>query len=342
MGILIPNLKHGLMITVFVFVMMLFIDYLNILTRGRMSELIKGGLFRQYVITSFLGATPGCFGAFMNVSFYIRALISFGAIVGGMIATSGDEAFVMLALFPGKALILFTILFLLGIIFAYLTDKIVPLLRIKPCPECHLSTTHPQDEGRRFNFREIIEHIKKISLVRLLLLVLLLGTLCGFISGVIGPGEWNGERITFVSLLSLASFVVIIVPEHYLEEHIWKHIAREHLWRIFLWSFGALLLVDFGLRFWNLETFVKAHMVWVLLIAGLVAIIPESGPHLLFVMLFAKGLIPFSVLLASSIVQDGHGMLPLLSYTIKDSLLIKLFNLVIGLGLGFILFSLGY
>jgi len=35
-------------------------------------------------------------------------------------------------------------------------------------------------------------------------------------------------------------------------------------------------------------------------------------------------------------------MLPLLSYTIKDSLLIKLFNLAIGLGVGIILFSLGF
>lgn len=61
-----------------------------------------------------------------------------------------------------------------------------------------------------------------------------------------------------------------------------------------------------------------------------------------FVMMYAQGLVPFSVLLASSIVQDGHGMLPLLSYTVKDSLLIKLVNLVIGLTVGIILYSLGF
>ena len=62
----------------------------------------------------------------------------------------------------------------------------------------------------------------------------------------------------------------------------------------------------------------------------------------MFVAMFADGLVPFSVLLASSIVQDGHGMLPLLSYTLKDSVLIKSFNLVIGLGLGSILYMLGW
>jgi hypothetical protein len=165
--------------------------------------------------------------------------------------------------------------------------------------------------------------------------------LYSFISGIIGPKEWNWQRITFVSLLSMAIFIIFTAPEHYLEEHIWKHIAKKHLWRVFLWSFGALLLIDIGMKFWDLEVFVKSHMIWILLIASLIAIVPESGPHLIFVMMFAKGLVPFSVLLASSIIQDGHGMLPLLSYTIKDSILIKLFNFVIGLGLGSILYLCG-
>jgi hypothetical protein len=111
---------------------------------------------------------------------------------------------------------------------------------------------------------------------------------------------------------------------------------------VFLWTLGALLVVNLGLKYWNLEPFVQTHTFWVLIIASIVAIIPESGPHLVFAVMFADGMIPFSVLLASSIIQDGHGMLPLLSYTLKDTVLIKIFNLAIGLGLGLILYSLGW
>jgi len=125
--------KYSLLITVFVFVMMLLIDYFNVITNGRMSQSIKGSRGRQYLIASFLGSTPGCLGAFLNVSFYIHGLMSFGVLVGGMIATSGDEAFVMLALFPDKALLLFGILFILGIVLAWLSDKIAGLLNIVPC-----------------------------------------------------------------------------------------------------------------------------------------------------------------------------------------------------------------
>ncbi len=342
MNILTSTLKHSVMITLFVFVIMMFVDYLNVLTKGKMSRMIRGGLFRQYVMSSFLGATPGCLGSFMNVSFYIRGLISFGAITGGMIATSGDEAFVMLAMFPKKAILIFVILFILGVIFAYIADRIVSFLKIKPCQECQLSDIHPQEECHCLNFNEIIKYLRNMSFMRFLLLTLFLIALYGFVSGIIGPANWGWEKVTFVCLVSLAIFIVITVPDHYLEEHIWKHIAKRHLWRVFLWTFMALLVVDIGLKFWNLTAFVKTHMVWLLLIAGLVGIIPESGPHLIFVTMFAKGLIPFSVVLVSSIVQDGHGMLPLLSHTVKDTFLIKLFNLIIGLTVGFILFSLGY
>jgi hypothetical protein len=47
-------------------------------------------------------------------------------------------------------------------------------------------------------------------------------------------------------------------------------------------------------------------------------------------------------LLANSIVQDGHGMLPLLAYTIKDSILIKVFNYMIGLGIGVSFYFVGF
>ncbi len=72
----------------------------------------------------------------------------------------------------------------------------------------------------------------------------------------------------------------------------------------------------------------------VLLIAVLVGIIPESGPHMLFVTLFAHGSLPFSILLASSIVQDGHGTLPLLAVSNLAFFWLKTINVTIGLLVG--------
>ena len=98
--------KHALVITFFVFVMMLVVDFIDSISKLRMSEIIKSGPWRQYTLAYLPGSTPGYLGAFLNVSLYVHGMISFGAIVGGMIATSGDEAFVMLAQFPGTGLML--------------------------------------------------------------------------------------------------------------------------------------------------------------------------------------------------------------------------------------------
>ncbi|HER43820.1 MAG TPA: hypothetical protein ENO08_05115, partial [Candidatus Eisenbacteria bacterium] len=73
---------------------------------------------------------------------------------------------------------------------------------------------------------------------------------------------------------------------------------------------------------------------FVLLAACLAGLIPQSGPHLIFVTLFAGGYIPMSVLLAGSIVQDGHGMLPVLAYSRRVFVLIKAINLLFGLLIG--------
>ncbi len=333
--------KHSLMITMFVFVMMLIVDYFNVLTNGRMSTAIKGNRWRQYTISSFLGATPGCLGAYLNVSFYVHGLMSFGAIVGGMIATSGDEAFVMLALFPKQALILFGLLFVLGIMLAWLTDRIAPLLKIKPCVECKLQQVHTIETCDCFDKENIAKNLLHISFLRGAFLAIAVLFLIALTTGIIGPPTWGWKRLTLTILVAVAMVIVGSVPNHYLREHIWDHIAKKHLWRVFLWSFFAILIVDLGFKYWNIEAFAKSHMAWVGIIAVLVAMVPESGPHLVFVMMFNQGLIPFSILLASSIVQDGHGMLPLLSYTLKDSILIKLFNLFFGIIVGLIFYLFG-
>jgi hypothetical protein len=64
----------------------------------------------------------------------------------------------------------------------------------------------------------------------------------------------------------------------------------------------------------------------VLALAVLIGFIPESGPHMVFVTMYADGILPFSLLLASSISQDGHGMLPLLAESKKAFLSVKIVN----------------
>ena len=78
-----------------------------------------------------------------------------------------------------------------------------------------------------------------------------------------------------------------------------------------------------------------------LVTAAAIGMVPESGPHLFFVTLYDRGVLPVSILVTNSIVQDGHGMLPLLAFSWRDFLKIKAINVLVGLVVGAVLIALG-
>jgi hypothetical protein len=328
MSTLIEVLKNSLMITGFVFVMMLIIEYINVQTRGVWNEKIKDKPWNQYLLAALLGATPGCLGAFTVVALYSHRIMSLGALVTAMIATSGDEAFVMFAMFPGKALILTCILFIIGIFAGYLTDRFVPLKFINKKIKLNKFAIHDEEKCVCYPKGRIFEQLKHSSAQRTLLILILSILLLGVIFAEIGPVKWNWIRITLLITSSFSLFIVLTVPEHFLEEHLWEHIVKVHIPRIFLWTLGTLLAVHILLQFIDINIWIADNMFIVLLVALLVGIVPESGPHLIFVTLFASGTIPFSILLASSIVQDGHGMIPMLAESKRGFLSVKAINLV--------------
>lgn len=335
-------LKHSLMITGFVFAMMVAVDYLNVFSQGRLEHYIRGRPLRQYLGNAFLGATPGCLGAFASSSLYIHGFISFGAIVATMVATSGDAAFVMLALFPGRALLLFALLLGAGILAGWIADRVTVKLHLKPCQSCDRLEVHIGPDQVLLTWSGFWHNLRLPTLPRAALVLLSLVLLYGVFSGQIGPPAWDWIRMTLSLVLFFLLFIVVTVPDHFLEVHIWEHTARKHLLRVFCWTLGALLVVHLGDAHWDFAALVSRNQAWVLLLAALVGLIPDSGPHLIFVVLFAQGIIPFSILLTSSIVQDGHGMLPILSVSLKDFALIKVFNLLFGLTVGYLCFLAGW
>lgn len=112
------------LITSLVMVMMIMIEYVNVASAGRWFGRLQGSPFRQILAGSVLGLIPGCIGGFAAVSLYSHGIISLGALVAAMISSSGDESFVMLAMIPKQAVILFAVLFVLGIACGLFTDFI--------------------------------------------------------------------------------------------------------------------------------------------------------------------------------------------------------------------------
>jgi len=327
-------LKHTLMITSFVLVMMLLIEYINVQTQGSWQFALRKSRFGQYVLGAFLGAVPGCLGAFTVVSLYSHRALSFGALVAAMIATSGDEAFVMFSMFPLQALWISLVLFLVAMLAGWLSDALFKNQAIFLVREDHELELHKEEACNCFPPDGILNQLWQITFARAVLISMFGGFLFLLVTGLLDPGGWDWMKITFTLGSSFALFVVLTVPDHFLEQHLWEHVIKKHLKRIFVWTFGALLAIHYLDAYLNVNEWIQDNLYLVLLIAVVVGIIPESGPHLVFVTLFAQGSIPFSILLANSIVQDGHGTLPLLAVSGRAFLWLKLVNIAFGLLLG--------
>lgn len=328
---------HTITIVVFVLSMMLLIEYLTVQTQDKIFTKIKKNNVSQILLAALLGVIPGCLGTFIAVSLYTHKIIKFPALVTVLIATSGDEAFVMFGEIPKQALFLNLILFVVSILIGFIL-----LLFFKDKTYMKLNEnmlhSHKTPDCSCFDKKMFIKDWQNLSFERALLVGFTTLILLFFLVKLMN-GESSFEVITFIVVLLFTLFVVTTVPEHFLKEHFWKHVLKKHFLRIFLWVLGTILFIDIILPYLNISQqsfapIAEKYFFLILLIAVAVGIIPESGPNLVFIFLFSQGYIPMSILMANSVSQDGHGSLPLLAESRKSFFIAKSINVIVGLLVG--------
>ena len=392
---LLDILRDSILITGLVIVMMMMIEALNIESHGRFASRLQKTKFGQVLFGAALGLVPGCIGGFATVSLYTHGLFGFGALIAMMIASSGDEAFVMLAMFPEKALILFGILFVIAVAAGLLTDFAAGIIRKRKGLPTAASDGCCAEGFELHGQEKMVEHDRgkrHFGWKRAVLAAGLAVFIAALGSGLLehdhgehheghageetamasgkhccGCGhEWHAGckscqaggtetepgteaghelkidllseswmNVLFACLSVIMLAVIIFAPDHFIEEHLWHHIIRKHLATIFLWTFGILAGIALLMHFIDISAWVSGNTALMILLAVAIGIIPESGPHLIFVTLYAAGLVPFPVLLASSISQDGHASIPLLAENKKSFLRAKVINCAVALLCGF-------
>ena len=418
---LLEVLRNAVLITGLVLIMMLMIEYCNIGSHGSLFARLKSSGINQVLIGTLLGLVPGCIGGFAAVSLFTHKLLSFGALTAMMIASSGDEAFVMLATMPLKALLLFAILGALAIVTGLVCDRyLFKEQNFAFCPDGYeIHKEHDSSIASPFRLSSYKDALRRPSRERLLLLAGIALFVVALLSGFAGHDhaghdhaghdhavhqeaalhqevalheeamlhqeaehnhdlheeaahnhalhghathqeslqeiieerhlstftlhlldeEWMNCLFAIMSIVTL--LFTATAKEHFIKEHLWHHVIKRHLLSIFLWTLGGLAVCQIGVQYLNIEEWVSSNMIFVILLAVAVGIIPESGPHLVFVTLYLNGIVPFSVLLANSISQDGHTALPLLASSRKTFLKAKAVNIVIGAVVGILLYLSG-
>ena len=396
--LLVDVLRNSVLITGLVVIMMMMIESLNIESKGLVFKGLRKTKFGQVVVAALLGSVPGCMGGFATVSLYTHRMFSFGALVAMMIASSGDEAFVMLAMIPEQALILFAVLFVVAVAAGYIVDKVWDRRHAKHChkedhDECG---EHSDCEGFELHEEEIstastkplhdvegkhihgVKHRRHFGWRRIMMFVGLAVFIAALATGQLGhdhSAHSHGHEhsshaeaavchegcshhhdmehvhhneglsinllsedwmnVLFAGLSVIMLFVLLLGSDHFVEGHLWNHIVKKHLPTIFAWTFGVLLVVGIGLQYIEIDHWISDNTALMIVLATLIGIIPESGPHMIFVTLYAAGIVPMPVLLASCISQDGHASIPLRADSKKSFAWAKLINCIVALAAGF-------
>ena len=438
--LLMDILRNSVLITGLVVIMMMMIESLNIESKGLVFKGLRKTKLGQVIVAALLGSVPGCMGGFAAVSLYTHRMFSFGALVAMMIASSGDEAFMMLAMIPEQALIIFSVLFVIAVVAGVVIDRIADRRHLKHCKkhnhedcgiemgctegfvvhEHDMVVNSRHDEGHAEAGAEMrTEEDAKAGAEskagrtgqkakrtfgwrRIVMFVGLAVFIAALASGQLGhdhsahahnhtghthdhsaheqcidgqckdelcieehcmtekcqecechdgecQDEMHGEakglnvnlldedwmNVLFAGLSVIMLLVLILGSDHFVNDHLWNHIVKKHLPTIFAWTFGVLLVVGIGLQFIDIEHWISRNTVLMILLATVIGIIPESGPHMIFVTLYATGVIPFPVLLASCISQDGHASIPLLAESKKSFAWAKLINCIVALVAGY-------
>jgi hypothetical protein len=338
-------LQNVAFITGLVMTMLLLVEYVNATAHTRNVLRMKKSAFGQLLTAALLGMIPGCIGGFAVVALFTHSVVNFGALVAAMVAAMGDEAFVMYASFPLQTLLLQGILLAAalasgGLVNLLLGKKPALAASLRPAP------VHPNDNSYHHHSEKATsgswrENLKHISFRKVLLAGGLLLFIAATVSGMLGhshvQGDLFGERhinLLFLVIAAVALVIVVRVDERFLERHLWEHVVKKHFVKILLWTLGSLIVIAVLNHYIEAQAWVRGNQLYMVIAAMLIGLIPASGPHIAFVLLFAQGNIPLSVLLANTIMQDGHAGIPLLAESKRGFIYMKIVKMIIAAGAG--------
>jgi len=283
------------------------------------------------LISSFLGALPGCGGAIIVVTQYIQGRIGFGSLVAVLTATMGDAAFLILALEPSTGALIFGLGIVVGTISGYIVDMIHG--------SNYLIQSFDNDNWEKEKLEKTF--VSKFNFFWLIIF------LPGFIFGIlvafqINPNEFfslpNSINLTAVvgsSGAILSIFMWSLNPLSDFQCSTDK--TRGYLSRVVdttnfvsTWVICGFLVFEVFMYFTSidLKSFFEIWLPFVPLMAIIFGFLPGCGPQVVVATFYLNGFIPLSAELGNAVSNDGDALFPAIALAPKAAFIATIYSAI--------------
>jgi len=288
----------------------------------------------QIVFAATMGLFPGCGGAIIVMTQFIRGRLGFSALVAVLAATMGDAAFVLLASRPSAAAIVLPVCFASGVGMGLIVERLHPRDFMLPSfvkgdnGQCSLS--EQARESTHIGGRIWKALLLPTGIIALLMAFQLdVEALMGISSGVLAP---IGGGIAYVLLWSWA-----LAPSHGTLEcdgcansetsNMFRRVADDTNF-VLCWVVAGFLVFEtvMLMTHLNLASLPTLPSGVVIFTAVMVGWIPGCGAQILTTSLFLTGALPMSAQLGNAISNDGDALFPALALAPRAALIATLYS----------------
>ncbi len=316
-----------LQVSVFVgFTLFLFLG-LDSLTKFDIEKFLKVTKKIHVVISTFLGALPGCGGAIIIVTQFVQGRISFGSLVAVLTATMGDAAFLLLSQSPKDGMIIFVITCVTGIASGYIVDFF------------HNDNFLKMSQNLKIKFENVGNtFVSKFNFFWLFAFI------PGLIIGIISAFQINLNSLVLFknfnmveSIGSLGAIISIFMwtlnPLSDFQCSTEK--TRSYLSRVIdttnfvtTWVVCGFLIYESLIFFTgiDLESIFDIWTSFLPLVAILFGFIPGCGPQIVITTFYLNGYIPFSAEIGNAIANDGDALFPAIALAPKAAIFATLYS----------------
>ncbi len=306
--------------------------------KEKLASMLSKSPVYQVAFASCLGGVPGCGGAIIVITQFVKGRLTFGSVVAVLTATMGDAAFLLLSTMPASGFFVVTLSMVIGLLYGLLIDRIFGVdfmkpkidqsLKLKPnVSSSHELSSSMQPEG----------HFWKILLWPTMLIAVLgsfqidLDNFFNFQEGMmtlIGAGALLAVMFLWAVGGDTEPSRLLDAPDS--EKSglpIFQRVAQETNF-VTCWVVLSFLLFELVILWTQTDLIALFSEVpsLVVLIAVLIGLLPGCGPQILVTTLFINGVIPMSAQLGNAISNDGDALFPAIVLAPKAAILATIYT----------------